>query len=276
MKTVGLIFARGGSVTVPRKNLRELGGKPLVAHTIEQAKSSILDRVIVSTDDSEIAEVARDFGAEVPFLRPSGIAMSTSSIGEGVQHALEWLKEHESLPDITVIMYPTHPFRKPELINMVVNRLIDFPDMTCCAVAVSTHKNVWWRVRQGPRPRRTEKSELQSGYERVIPGRIQSNRQHSEPLFIVNQGVATAVRSELAIRGELYGDDVDLVIDETGLSWIDIDNMLDFRIAEQLFGLYEAARSSSHIIDRPGITKCPATTEFYGILKPVSTRSHKL
>ncbi len=110
---LGLIPARGGSKGVPRKNLRLVAGLPLVAHTIQAARSArSIDRVIVSTDDEEIAAVARSAGAELPFLRPPRYASDTAPSISVIHHALEWLAEHEEYrPEVVALLAPTTPLR---------------------------------------------------------------------------------------------------------------------------------------------------------------------
>lgn len=110
---VGLITARGGSKGVPRKNIQELAGKPLIAWTIEAAlQSQELDRVIVSTDDREIAAISRRFGAEVPFIRPLELALDASSHVDVVLHAIDWLDQHEQYEtEYVTLLQPTSPFR---------------------------------------------------------------------------------------------------------------------------------------------------------------------
>ena len=96
MTILGVITARGGSKSIPRKNIKELAGKPLIAYTIEAAKESgVFDRIILSTDDQEIADVAKRYGVEVPFLRPAEFAPDTTPHLSVMQHAVTWLKEHE-------------------------------------------------------------------------------------------------------------------------------------------------------------------------------------
>src|SRR3989344_5697715 len=95
-KILGIITARGGSKGIAGKNVKPLLGKPLIAYTIEAAKKSgVFDRLILSTDDEEIARVAREYGCEVPFMRPSELAQDTTPHLPVVQHAVEWLREHE-------------------------------------------------------------------------------------------------------------------------------------------------------------------------------------
>ena len=94
-KILGLILARGGSKSIPRKNIRHLGGKPLLTHTIEKAKAAkYIDRLILSTDDAEIAEVGKKHGAEVPFLRPKELAEDSTQDHPVFIHAIKWLEEN--------------------------------------------------------------------------------------------------------------------------------------------------------------------------------------
>ena len=110
---LGLIVARGGSKSIPRKNIRPAGGKPLIAHTIEAALASgCLDRVILSTDDPEIAEVAEKYGAEVPFMRPAEMAGDASPVIDASLHAFQWLEKNEHyFPMFGMLLPPTSPLR---------------------------------------------------------------------------------------------------------------------------------------------------------------------
>ncbi|HIF34634.1 MAG: acylneuraminate cytidylyltransferase family protein [Pirellulaceae bacterium] len=111
---VGLVTARGGSKGVPGKNIRSVGGKPLIAWTIEAAlASSTLDRVVVSSDDPEILRIAAEFGAETPFVRPVELAGDRSGHTGVVIHAIEWLRQHGDEPDYIMTLQPTSPFRRP-------------------------------------------------------------------------------------------------------------------------------------------------------------------
>lgn len=124
-KALGIIPARGGSKGVPRKNIRPLAGKPLIVHTIEAAlQARSLDRVIVSTDDEEIAAVARRAGAEVPFIRPAQYATDTASSLSVLQHALQWMRENEDYqPDALAVLPPTSPLRTVEHIDATIDLL---------------------------------------------------------------------------------------------------------------------------------------------------------
>ncbi|OGY65327.1 MAG: hypothetical protein A3A16_02675 [Candidatus Harrisonbacteria bacterium RIFCSPLOWO2_01_FULL_44_18] len=130
MRVLAIVPARGGSKGIPRKNIRPLLGKPLIAWTIEEAKKSrLLNRIIVSTDDSEIAEVAKQYGAEAPFLRPPEISHDFSTDVEFLVHTLDWLKENEDYePDIILRLPPTSPLRAAAHINEGIQKLLDTPD----------------------------------------------------------------------------------------------------------------------------------------------------
>ncbi|WDP89751.1 MAG: acylneuraminate cytidylyltransferase family protein [Desulfobacter sp.] len=125
-KIIAIIPARGGSKGIHRKNIQILGGKPLIAWTIEAAKMSrVVDRIIVSTEDEEIAEVAREWGGEVPFFRPVEMARDDSSAGEAVCHAQSRLIKAGENVAVTMVLYPTHPFRTRHMFKAAVSALLD-------------------------------------------------------------------------------------------------------------------------------------------------------
>jgi N-acylneuraminate cytidylyltransferase len=127
---LALIPARGGSKGLPRKNLRLLAGRPLIEYSIDTARASrAIDRVIVSTDDAEIAATAQRLGADVPFLRPSELSEDNTPDLPVFQHALGWLSEHEGWhPELVVQLRPTSPLRRPQDVDMAVAILDDRPE----------------------------------------------------------------------------------------------------------------------------------------------------
>ena len=131
MRTIAVIPARAGSKGLPGKNLKPLAGKPLLAYSIEQAKASgVCDVVLVSTEDEEIARVAREYGAEVPFKRPPELATDAVPAEPVVKHALETYEAMSGQPlDIVVYLQPTDVFRTPELIRECVTRLKAHPEL---------------------------------------------------------------------------------------------------------------------------------------------------
>src|SRR5208337_4643829 len=121
-KVLALIPARGGSKGVPRKNIRPLLGKPLIAWTIEEAKKSrYIDRIVVSTEDEEIAGVSAHYGAEVPFLRPEEMAKDESPTLDCVVHALNWMRDKENyIPDLLLLLEVTAPLKTFEDIDSAI------------------------------------------------------------------------------------------------------------------------------------------------------------
>lgn len=145
---LALIPARGGSKSIPRKNLREIAGKPMIAHSIAHGQaSSLINRLIVTTDDPEIANVARSFGAEVPFLRPTEFAQDLSTDYEFVRHALEWLRDHENYrPELVVQLRPTTPAREVRLIDRAITAIRARPEadsLRAVAAACFTPYKMW-------------------------------------------------------------------------------------------------------------------------------------
>lgn len=117
MSTIAIITARGGSKRIPRKNIRDFLGKPMIAYPLKAAlESGVFDRVIVSTEDAEIAEIARRFGAETPFVRPMELADDFTGTMPIVQHALRWLLEHSEPVEHACCIYPTAPFLTAEIL----------------------------------------------------------------------------------------------------------------------------------------------------------------
>ena len=129
MSILALIPARGGSKGIKRKNLVEIEGKPLVAYSIEHAlNSQLIERVIVTTEDQEIARISREYGAEVPYERPSALAEDHVLDLPVFEHALDYLKTNEGYsPDFIVHLRPTAPFRKAEWIDQAIELLQDHP-----------------------------------------------------------------------------------------------------------------------------------------------------
>ncbi len=149
MKILGVITARGGSKSIPRKNIKELCGKPLIVWTIEAAQQSgVFDRIVLSTDDEEIAAVARQHGVEVPFMRPPELAQDTTPHLPVMQHAVTWLKEHEGYePDYVCILQPTAPLRQAWQLKEAVELLKKTgADSVVSVVEIPGHFSPYWAV----------------------------------------------------------------------------------------------------------------------------------
>lgn len=140
MSLLALIPARGGSKGVPRKNVRLLAGKPMIAWTIEAARQARgVDRIVVSTDDDEIARVAREFGAEIPFMRPDALAQDNTSSMDVVFHALDNLPEHDDI----LLLQPTSPLRTAEDIEAIVRLRMESNAPAAVSVTEMDHPPEW-------------------------------------------------------------------------------------------------------------------------------------
>lgn len=129
MEVLGLILARGGSKSIPKKNIYPCAGKPLLHYTIKAAQGALrISRLIISTDDEEIAEVARSYGVEVPFMRPQELAEDLTPDFPVVKHALAELRKHEYAPDAIVHLRPTTPFKASADIDEGIRILDENPD----------------------------------------------------------------------------------------------------------------------------------------------------
>src|SRR5512133_3705377 len=150
---LAVIPARGGSKGIPRKNIRNFAGYPLIAWSIAAAKKSeLVTRVIVSTDDEEIAAVAREWGAETPFLRPAEFAQDKTTDLPVFEHALKWLAENEKYcPDVVVQLRPTSPIRPKGLVDAAVRVLLEHADADSVRGVVPAGQNPhkMWRLRSG-------------------------------------------------------------------------------------------------------------------------------
>ena len=143
---LGLIPARGGSKGLPRKNIKPLLGKPLIAWTIEQALASkYLNIVVVSTDDKEIAEISKKYGAEVPFIRPKELAEDNAKGIDVVLHAIDWLKENDKQKqyDLIMLLQPTSPLRKSEDIDKAIELLFLKEAKAIVSVCEVNHHPLW-------------------------------------------------------------------------------------------------------------------------------------
>jgi CMP-N,N'-diacetyllegionaminic acid synthase len=151
---LALIPARQGSKSIPHKNIRSIGGKPLLAYSIEHAQESqCISRTIVSTDSQDYADIARKYGAEVPFIRPDELAQDHSTDFDVFLHALEWLQSHEGYsPDICVHLRPTCPVRKVTDIDAMVEILLQNPALDSVRAIVEnieTPYKMWFRSPDG-------------------------------------------------------------------------------------------------------------------------------
>lgn len=230
MNAVGFIFARGGSKGLPGKNVRILCGKPMIAWAIEQAKAvKRISRVIVSTDSEEIATIARQYGAETPFIRPPELASDDSPEWLAWQHALNYLKGENGLPDVMVSIPTTAPLRQSEDID----RCLD-----CYASGDADLIVTVCEARRNPYFNMVKRNE--DGTVRLVIPQIDnvSRRQDCPPIFdMATVAYVASPKFVLASRSMFEGRV--RAIEVPPERAIDIDTLLDFQIADCLMkGLY--------------------------------------
>lgn len=195
-ETIALIPARAGSKSIPHKNVRLFCGKPLMVHSIEQAKAcSLIGRVLVSTDNEQYAEIARRHGAEVPFLRPAEIARDESTDFEVFRHALQWLGANEGkMPALCVHLRPTHPNRAVADIGAAIATIQAHPEwdsLRSIVPAPETPFKMWFQGADG---------ELEPVIKSVIPEAHSRPRQSLPPTFVQNASI-DVIRSRTIIEG---------------------------------------------------------------------------
>lgn len=222
VNVIAVIPARGGSRSVPSKNARLVAGKPLLAYTIEHAKKcELLDRIIVSTDDEAIADIAREHGAETPFIRPKDISGDLATTESALQHAVLWLDKNEGYnTDIVVFLACTVMFRKTEWITAAIEKLLEDPTLDSAFVVLKTHKNFWRRK--------------DDQWTRLAPDIAYASRQVREPLYREETPSSCATRADLIRQGRRVGPNVDLVITEDERVMIDIHSEFDFWLVEKV------------------------------------------
>jgi N-acylneuraminate cytidylyltransferase len=246
-KILALIPARGGSKGIPRKNIRNFAGYPLIAWSIAAAKQSkLVTRVIVSTDDEEIAAVARACGAETPFLRPAELAQDTTTDLPVFEHAIHWLEENEGYqPDIMFQLRPTSPIRPKGMVDHAIRILLEHGDADCVRGVVPAGQNPFkmWRFDGEDKP--VKPLLTVDG----IAEPYNAPRQILPPVYW-QTGHIDAIRvSTIRQKHSLTGDIIyPLVIDPRYT--VDIDNLSEW-------AKYEALANSGLEMVTPGPVKRP-------------------
>ncbi len=216
-----VIPARGGSKGLPRKNVLPLAGRPLVGYPIAAAKASgVCDAIFVTTDDEEIAAVARAEGADVPFLRPADLAGDLTTTEATLRHALLAYESHTGRQfDICVFLTPTDIFRSPAWIARAVNLLKEQPKLESAFAGTATHKNYWDREPGG-------------AWVRVLPWmRDYSSRQVRRKIYREDTGLACASRADIWRGGRRIGDVVEIIPNDLPETAIDIHTAFDLFLA---------------------------------------------
>ena len=223
MRILALIPARGGSKGIPRKNIRPLSGKPLIAWTIDAAlKAGSLDRVVVTTEDREIAKISRVCGADVPFSRPPELAQDDTPMLEVVQHAITQLDRSGYRADVVMLLQPTSPLRTSLHIEEACRRFASCPEadslVSCIPVPHIFHPTSVMRT---------------NGEGFLVPyveGPVPTRRQDKEPLFARNGPVICMTRAD-RVADYLFGGNLIAYPMDEGVS-VDIDDERDFATAE--------------------------------------------
>lgn len=220
-KILALIPARGGSKGVPGKNIKPILGKPLMAYTIDAAKESkYIDRIVVSTEDEEIAKVAKDYGAEV-VKRPEEFASDQSPMNPVMKHAVDWLAEHDNYnPDLLLLLHVTSPLRESRHIDEAIEKYINGDyDSMMSVIFLPVHR-----------------FDLDEN-DHLVPNQPRRNRQDRIPT-IIEDGAIYITDINLIKQGKIVGDKLGYYRIDPEVA-IDINEPLDFLIAEQVLGKRE-------------------------------------
>ncbi|MFC1621715.1 cytidylyltransferase domain-containing protein [Candidatus Omnitrophota bacterium] len=217
-KILALIPARSGSKRLPGKNVKLLAGKPLIAWTIEQAKTSKhVDKVIVSTDDKKIARISREYGSEVPFLRPQRLATDKAKSIDVILHGLDQLARDAEFYDIVILLQPTSPLRTSEDIDRAICLLFSKRAKAIISVYENGHRPLW----SNTLPRNGSMKDFTS------------NKHIKGPYYTLNGAIYVSHVDHLRKKKEFVGSKTFAYIMPRERS-IDIDDKLDFSIADQL------------------------------------------
>ena len=231
MKTVAFIFARGGSKGLPGKNIRPLGGKPLIAWSIEHALAlKRIERVIVSTDSEEIASVARDYSAEVPFIRPAELARDDSPEWLAWRHALNYLRETTgAFPEMMVSVPTTAPLRLPLDIENCLDEY-EKGDADMVITITDAHRSPYFNM---------VKTNTDGTVGLVNPPQSAIARRQDAPVVYDMTTVCYVANSEFVMTHNATFEGRVKAVQVPTERAIDIDTLLDFQIAEGLLNIRE-------------------------------------
>lgn len=222
MRILALIPARAGSKRLPGKNIRMLGGKPLIAWTIDAAKGipEICD-ILVSTDSSEIAEICKESGVLVPWLRPAELATDTASSVDVALHALNWYEAEKGAVDGILLLQPTSPFRTQEAIRKAIMLFMKHDRKPVLGVS-PTHAHPMWTLKM--------KGDYLVPY--MQEHGLESRSQELPPAYIVNGSFYLISPTELRNSKSFVGSKTIPLTIESPQEALDIDTEWDFKIAE--------------------------------------------
>lgn len=218
---LAIIPARGGSRGIPRKNIRNLAGKPLIAWTIEEArKSKYIDRLILSSEDEEIISIAREWECEVPFVRPAELSQDTTPGIDPVIHAIGALPENY---DYIVQLQPTSPLRTAEDIDACIEKCINYRAPACISVCKAPHSPYWmYTIDQNDRMKP------------CLPEQNRAVRRQDLPVVYQLNGAVYVARVEYLLERKTFMGENTIVSIMPEERSIDIDNRLDLLFCEFL------------------------------------------
>ncbi len=226
-RILALTLARGGSKSVPRKNIRPISGVPLIAYTITEAlRSQLITRYIVSTDDDEIRQVAMQYGADVPFLRPPEYSGDTASSVAAMQHAVNWVEEQEGIKyDYVIELMCTNPMKTVVDIDAVIEKLVS----TKADSVIAMHKL------EDHHPIRIKKIVDDRIVDFCLPEVPEMRRQDLKPDAYIRSGSIYGLRRDhLMIDGRRYGSENSRPYILPPDRAVNVDTEIDFLIAERL------------------------------------------
>jgi CMP-N,N'-diacetyllegionaminic acid synthase len=219
MRVITVIPARGGSKSIPKKNIQLLDGKPLVSYSIDYSlKSDLVSKTIVSTDSLEISDICKKYGAEVPFLRPAELAGDDSTDYDFMRHALNYFEKRNEIYDLYILLRPTSPLRPKNLIDMALKIFIKNPDTSSVrSVARSSeHPYRQWTINA---------SGSMTSFISGLQEPFNLPRQKLPPVYF-QTGDLEVISRQTIIDGSVTGKNVyPLIIDHSEM--IDIDNWND-------------------------------------------------
>ena len=246
-EVLALIPARGGSKSIPRKNIRPFAGHPLIAYSIAAGlQAQLVTRTVVSTDDNEIAEVARRYGAQVPFTRPVELAQDQTTDLPVFLHALTWLDEHEGYrPEVVVQLRPTSPVRPPDCVDRAVRLLLGHPEADSVRGVVPAGQNPFKMWEIDPEGRMTPLLKLDG-----VPESYNAPRQALPPTYW-QTGHVDAIRTASIHRKNSLSGEVILPLLLDARYTVDIDTLNDWRRAEWIVRQGDLAMVYPGIRPRP-------------------------
>lgn len=222
-KILCLIPARGGSKGLPGKNIKKLLGKPLIAYTIEQAKKSkYIDRVVVSTEDIKIAGISKEYGAEVPFIRPKELALDDISTIDVLLHAIDWMEKMQGYVfDILVLLHVTTPLRSVEDVDNCIELLIE-KNADNVFTVTEAHRNPYFNM-----------VEVKNGQVGLVKKGNFVSRQSAPQVYDMNSSIYVWWKDILKKKKSIFLENSYTYTMPKERS-VDIDDSIDFKIAEML------------------------------------------